>query len=138
MNNTVKYTIIAAVIIIAAAFGIQTFVGKPNVPGSDLSAMAPAAGESVAEPGETITLSPEEAAAATAASEAAGAVPPAPTPDQPAAPGGVTVTAPDGTTIIAPNAQEPAAGAPVVVEPANPENVPSFEEDKPNHEPVEN
>lgn len=130
MNNTVKYTIVAAVIIIAAAFGIQSFVGQSPVPDSDLSTMAPAAGE---EEGIEAMEGSAEAASSAISTEA---VPPAPTAEQ------TTTAAPvEGaptTTETAPTAQEPAAGAPVTEQPATPESVPSFEDAAPAEEPVEN
>lgn len=45
MNNTLKYTVVAAIVIVAAAFGIQSFISKSAIQNVDVSTLAPAAGE---------------------------------------------------------------------------------------------
>lgn len=45
MNNTLKYTVVAAIIIVAAAFGIQSFISKSSMQNVDVSTLSPAAGE---------------------------------------------------------------------------------------------
>lgn len=129
MNNTVKYTIVAAVIIIAAAFGIQTFVGKSPTPASDLSAMTPAAGD------EDMANDSSDEMDSSAAMESAN--PPAPMPDETTTAPAAAADATPPDAMSAPDASEPAAGA-TEEQPATPESVPSFEDEKTNEEPVEN
>ncbi|MCB9978661.1 MAG: hypothetical protein H6862_03530 [Rhodospirillales bacterium] len=45
MNNTLKYTVVAAIVIVAAAFGIQSFISKSSMQNVDVSTLSPAAGE---------------------------------------------------------------------------------------------
>lgn len=131
MNNTVKYTIVAAVIIIAAAFGIQTFVGKSPAPASDLSAMTPAAGD------EEMAIESSDETGSSAAMESTN--PPVPMPDETTtAPAAAAEAVPPAAVVEgAPGASEPAAGT-TEEQPVAPESVPSFEDEKAAGEPVEN
>lgn len=45
MNNTLKYTIAAAIVIAAAAFGIQMSIKKPIDSAAEVTTLSPAAGE---------------------------------------------------------------------------------------------
>lgn len=126
MNNTLKYTVVAAIVIVAAAFGIQSFISKSSMQNVDVSTLSPAAGE----PSDGQMVPSEDAMTGT------GMEPPAMESgmDAPA----TTESAPvDGAAVVDPSAEAmPPQPAPVEGEEAvqpevkDPATAPSFEDEK--------